>query len=71
MLRIKIGRAFGIMTSLSGRFIFRVCNSKFTKVLIDQIVFIKFNFVIDRKRMKGRELLKSALFESIEYVSLS
>ena len=48
-----------------------VCNSKFTKVLIDQIVFRKFNFVIDRKRMKGRELLKSALFESIEYVSLS
>ena len=71
MLRIKIGRAFGIMTSLSGRFIFRVCNSKFTKVLIDQIVFIKSNFIIYRKRMKGRELLKTALFELIEYFSLS
>ena len=54
------------MTSLSGRFIFRVCNSKFTKTLIDQIVFIKSNFIIYRKRMKGRELLKPALFESIE-----
>jgi hypothetical protein len=62
VLRIKIGRAFGFMTSLSGRFIFRVCNSKFTKILIYQIVFIKPRFVIYRKRMIGRELLKSDLF---------
>ncbi|CAK3350070.1 hypothetical protein VCRA2127O344_20775 [Vibrio crassostreae] len=66
MLRIKIGRAFGFMTSLSGRFVFRVCNSKFTKILIDQIIFIKSKFVIYRKRMIGRELLKSVLFELIE-----
>ncbi len=39
-----------------------VCNSKFTKHLIDQIVFIKSNFIIYRKRMKGRELLNPALF---------
>ncbi len=43
-----------------------VCNSKFTRILIDQIVFIKSKFIIYRKCMKGRELLKSALFESIE-----
>ncbi len=43
-----------------------VCNSKFTKFLVDQIVFIKSNFIIYRKHMKARELLKSALFESIE-----
>ncbi len=54
------------MTSLSRRFIFRVCNSKFTKILIDQIVFIKCKFVIYRKRMIGHELLKSVLFELIE-----
>ncbi len=54
------------MTSLSGRFIFRVCNSNFTEALIDKIVFIKCKFVIYRKRMIGRELLKSVLFESIE-----
>ncbi len=39
-----------------------VCNSKFTKALIDQIVFIKSYFIIYRKRMKGRKLLKTALF---------
>lgn len=39
-----------------------VCNSKFTKALIEQIVFIKCKFVIYRKRMIGRDLLKSVLF---------
>lgn len=39
-----------------------VCNSKFTKILIDKIIFIKCKFVIYRKRMIDRELLKSVLF---------
>ncbi len=43
-----------------------VCNSKFTKSLIDQIVFMKCKFVIYRKCMIDRELLKSVLFELIE-----
>ncbi len=59
------------MTSFYQRLSFRVCNSKFTKILIDQITFIKSNFIIYRKRLKGRELLKTALFELIEYFSLS
>lgn len=54
------------MTSFLGRLNFRVCNSKFTKTIIDQIVFIKSNFIVYRKRMIGSELLKSALFEFIE-----
>ncbi len=39
-----------------------VCKSKFTKILIDQIVFIKSNFIIYRNSMMGRELLNPALF---------
>lgn len=39
-----------------------VCNPKFTKALIDQIVFIKSNFIIYRNLMMDRELLKSVLF---------
>lgn len=62
MLRIKIGRAFGFMTSLSGRFIFRVCNSKFTKTLIDQIVFIKSKFVIYRKCMTSSGFILTQYF---------
>ena len=58
------------MTSLSGRFIFRVCNSKFTKVLIDQIVFIKFKFVIYRKRMRVVGLFELDIFCFMPQISL-
>ena len=47
-------------------------KEKFTKHGIDESrLIIKSNFIVYRKRMKGRELLKPDLFESTEYLCLS